>query len=218
MPCIYVLCVLFMEGIQEIIILYVYTSCYISHFCLMLRFAFLGRMLWYALRHLPVYMTSLHHMLVGWLRHHWNLHVPPWPTWKALKAQKIPESIRRQIDDHIHSFPVMKSHYSRARQSQQRKYLSPLLSVSEIHSLYLEKYQPQERSQKLLTATTWSTSMKILTCTLATRNLTHVELATHWTFRLGQKKVHRRHCSVAKRKTISDERKTSIPACIQTHA
>ena len=68
---------------------------------------------------------------------------------KHSKHRKIPESIRRQIDDHIRSFPVMKSHYSRARHSQRRKYLSPLLSVSEMHSLYLEKYEPQAEKPKV---------------------------------------------------------------------
>ena len=104
-------------------------------------------MLWYALRHLLVYTALLHHVFVGWLRHLWNLHVPPLDQrGKHSKYGKIPESIRKQIDDHIRSFPVMKSHYSRARHSKRRKYLSPLLSVSE---MYLDQYEPQVEKPKV---------------------------------------------------------------------
>ena len=60
---------------------------------------------------------------------------------KHSKHLKIPESIRQQIDEHIRGFPVMKSHYLRARQNKRRKYLSPLLSVAEMHDLYLKKYE-----------------------------------------------------------------------------
>ena len=60
---------------------------------------------------------------------------------KHSKHLKIPESIRQQIDEHIRGFPVMKSHYSRAHHNKRRKYLSPLLSVAEMHDLYLKKYE-----------------------------------------------------------------------------
>ena len=61
---------------------------------------------------------------------------------KHSRHVKVPESIRKQIDEHIRSFPVMKSHYSRAKQNKRRKYLSPLLNVAEMHDLYLKKYEP----------------------------------------------------------------------------
>lgn len=60
---------------------------------------------------------------------------------KHTKHKKIPESIRKNIDEHIRSFPVMKSHYSRGRHSKRRMYLSPLLSVAEMHNLYIQKYE-----------------------------------------------------------------------------
>ena len=60
---------------------------------------------------------------------------------KHPKHPKIPDSIRKQIDEHIRSFPVMKSHYSRSHHNKRRKYLSPLLSVAEMHNLYLQKYE-----------------------------------------------------------------------------
>ena len=41
------------------------------------------------------------------------------------RPNKISDKVRLQIDQHIHSFPTMKSHYSRQRQ----KYLSPDLNV-----------------------------------------------------------------------------------------
>ena len=46
-------------------------------------------------------------------------------------------SIKKQIEGHIRSFPVVKSHYSTRR----RKYLSPLLSIAEMHRLYIDKYE-----------------------------------------------------------------------------
>ena len=38
------------------------------------------------------------------------------------------------------SFPAVKSHYSREK-SKRRRYLSPVLSVAEIHRLYVEQYE-----------------------------------------------------------------------------
>ena len=49
--------------------------------------------------------------------------------------------IKNQIREYIKSFPVMKSHYSRNK-SQRCKYLSPLLSIAEMHRLYIDKYEP----------------------------------------------------------------------------
>ena len=39
----------------------------------------------------------------------------------------IPDNIKEKIDQHIRSFPAMKSHYSRSYQNQCCKYLSPFL-------------------------------------------------------------------------------------------
>ena len=46
-------------------------------------------------------------------------------------------AIQQQIVEHIKSFPVLKSHYTK----QRRKYLSPLLSIAEMHRLYIAKYE-----------------------------------------------------------------------------
>ena len=54
---------------------------------------------------------------------------------------KISDAIKKQIDEHIRSFSVMKSHYSRSHHNKHRKYLSPLLSVADMHELYLQKYE-----------------------------------------------------------------------------
>lgn len=45
--------------------------------------------------------------------------------------------IKKQIEDHIKSFPVMKSHYKTGR----RGYLSPQLSIAEMHRLFVDKYE-----------------------------------------------------------------------------
>ena len=77
---------------------------------------------------------------------------------KHSRHVKVPESIRKQIDEHTRSFPVMKSHYSRAKQNKRRKYLSPLLNVAEMHDLYLKKYKPD--AAKPIVTTSKYTSMK----------------------------------------------------------
>ena len=64
---------------------------------------------------------------------------------KHLSHLKISDAIKKQIDEHIRSFSVMKSHYSRSHHNKRRKYLSPLLSVADMHELYL-----QNRSMRLL--------------------------------------------------------------------
>ena len=58
------------------------------------------------------------------------------------RPKKISEEVRHQIDMHIRSFPAMKSHYSRNKVSRRRKYLSPQLNVTQMHELYLQKYEP----------------------------------------------------------------------------
>ena len=56
------------------------------------------------------------------------------------RPHKILRFLQRQIDDHIcSSFPAMKSHYSRQRLSCCCKYLSPKLSVAQIHTLKYEE-------------------------------------------------------------------------------
>ena len=53
---------------------------------------------------------------------------------------KITPAIKKQVKDHIKGFPSMKSHYSRSK-SKRRHYLSPLLSITEMHRLYVEKHE-----------------------------------------------------------------------------
>ena len=60
---------------------------------------------------------------------------------KHSRHHKISESIRKQIDEHVRSFTVMNSHYSRSHHSKCCKHLSALLSVAEMHDLYLRKYK-----------------------------------------------------------------------------
>ncbi|CAI8043115.1 hypothetical protein GBAR_LOCUS23922 [Geodia barretti] len=48
--------------------------------------------------------------------------------------------VKEQIRQHIKSVPALKSHYSSGK-SKARKYLSPLLSVAEMHRLYVEKHE-----------------------------------------------------------------------------
>ena len=48
--------------------------------------------------------------------------------------------VKEQIRQHIKSFPALKSHYSSGK-SKARKYLAPLLSVAEMHRLYVEKHE-----------------------------------------------------------------------------
>ena len=58
------------------------------------------------------------------------------------RPRKLPDSVKRQIDAHVCSFPTMRSHYSRGKQSRRRKYLSPVLNVALMHELYLKKFEP----------------------------------------------------------------------------
>ena len=54
------------------------------------------------------------------------------------------EEIKQQIHRHIKSFPTIESHYGRSNTSKGKKYLSPQLSVTLMHELYLEMHEPQE--------------------------------------------------------------------------
>ena len=62
------------------------------------------------------------------------------------RSRVLQEDVKAQIRQHIKSFPVMKSHYSRGK-SKTREYLSPLLSVAEMHRLYVEKYETQREAE-----------------------------------------------------------------------
>ena len=56
------------------------------------------------------------------------------------RSRILPGEVKDQIRQHIQSFPTMRSHYSQGK-TKKRKYLSPLLSVAEMHRLYVEKYE-----------------------------------------------------------------------------
>ena len=60
---------------------------------------------------------------------------------KQPNPHKISDAVKKQIDDHIRTFPVMRSHYSRSHHGKRRKYLSPLLSVATMHELYKENHE-----------------------------------------------------------------------------
>ena len=67
---------------------------------------------------------------------------PPQDLRGKLKQHAcISDNIKEQVDQCIWSFPIMKSHYSRSHQNQCHKYLSPLLTVADMHSLYGQKYE-----------------------------------------------------------------------------
>lgn len=58
------------------------------------------------------------------------------------RPNKIPDNIINQIDEHIQSFPAQVSHYSRNKNVNVR-YLSPDLSIQQMHRLYLKKYETE---------------------------------------------------------------------------
>ena len=59
-------------------------------------------------------------------------------------SRAVSHSIKSQISDHIKSFPTVESHYARSGTTKGRKYLSPYLSVTAMHELYLKQYEPEE--------------------------------------------------------------------------
>ena len=63
----------------------------------------------------------------------------------ANRPKKITPTIHKQVKEHIKSFPVMKSHYSRQK-NKRRRYLSPLLSVREMHRMYLANYETSSQA------------------------------------------------------------------------
>ena len=70
------------------------------------------------------------------------------PTPPVNKCGKQPnlqakgEDVRQQMHVHIHSFPMVESHYGLAKATKGRKFLSLSLSTAVMHKLYLQKYEP----------------------------------------------------------------------------
>lgn len=60
---------------------------------------------------------------------------------KQANPHRVQDSVKKQIEEHIRSFPVMRSHYSRSHHGKKRRYLSPLLTVADMHDLYVAKYE-----------------------------------------------------------------------------
>ena len=58
------------------------------------------------------------------------------------RPHAISEELKKQVREHIESFPRRKSHYSRA-DNRKWEYLDEGLSISRMHLMYLEKYEPQ---------------------------------------------------------------------------
>lgn len=52
--------------------------------------------------------------------------------------QKIDDSIKNRIRDHINKFPARESHYSRSK-NEQKKYLDAGLTVAEMHCIFLKE-------------------------------------------------------------------------------
>lgn len=59
------------------------------------------------------------------------------------RANKTMDEVVNAVVDHISSFPADSSHYSRNSNSN-RKYLSPTLSISQMHKLYIEECTAKE--------------------------------------------------------------------------
>ena len=56
------------------------------------------------------------------------------------RPKKISLTIRKQVKEHIKSYPAMRSHYFRSK-NKKRRYLSLLLSIADMHRLYIEKHE-----------------------------------------------------------------------------
>lgn len=65
----------------------------------------------------------------------------------ANRPSKISDQILFQIKTHIQSFPRLISHYSR-HDNNEKRFLSPELSISKMYKLYLEKHE-QDILEKL---------------------------------------------------------------------
>ncbi|CAH0562899.1 unnamed protein product [Brassicogethes aeneus] len=62
------------------------------------------------------------------------------------RPTKIKEEVVNFITDHISQFPAEESHYSRNKNIF-KKYLSPILSVPQMHKMYLEKCEDKEMDE-----------------------------------------------------------------------
>lgn len=60
---------------------------------------------------------------------------------KSESANKTDENIRKQIKEHIESFPSVQSHYT--RKDSRRRYLAQSLTITKMYHLYKEKMQSQ---------------------------------------------------------------------------
>ena len=63
-------------------------------------------------------------------------------------SRKTDEIKIKAVREHILSFPAYESHCTRARHAPSRKYLSPVLDIRKMYSLYLEKCE--KNNQPLL--------------------------------------------------------------------
>lgn len=72
-----------------------------------------------------------------------NVTSPPDMRGKhANRPHAVKEELVAQVDEHIRSFPRRKSHYSRT-DNVTKYYLSSELSVKKMHTLYLQKHEPE---------------------------------------------------------------------------
>ena len=64
----------------------------------------------------------------------------------ASRPNRIDESLKDKIREHIKSFPTQESHYSHSSNNK-RKCLSEGLSIARMYRQYLEKYEPSDGEQ-----------------------------------------------------------------------
>lgn len=97
----------------------------------------------------PDAFVSIHGVTPGRVRH-LAFYAKTYPTplvdgrGRHPNPRALSQSIKKQISDHIKSFPRLESHYARNTTTKGRKYLSPYLNVSTMHALYLQQYEPEE--------------------------------------------------------------------------
>jgi hypothetical protein len=58
----------------------------------------------------------------------------------SLARKRVQRECLQSVEDHINSFPVNESHYTRSH-SESRRYLSPDLNIAKMYSLYVEEMQ-----------------------------------------------------------------------------
>ena len=133
---------------------------------------------------------------------------------KHSRHVKVPESIRKQIDEHIRSFPVMKSHYSRAKHNKRCKYLSPLLNVAEMHNLYFKKYEPDAAKPIVSYSYYLKYFSENFNMSFGYPRAVPVMLSILRSRQLG---MRRRSLCNHRRKIISGKLRTSTQVCEPTH-